>query len=161
MLNTQKEQQDKILEDIFEESKGETESLRQELTLKKEELAPVIKERTTFQTALETAVTKVKLLEDSTTRAKEQLKAAERELAALDVTQENKRATIISFEKELSQAKARIVDAQREDDRLQEQEKVLAKRNADLTVGSMFIFKSVLSLLRQRNCARLSVPGFW
>ncbi len=139
MLTKQKEQQDVILEAIFEESKGETESLRQELKLKKEELAPIIQERTTFQAALDTALTEVKLLEDSTTRAKEQLESAEKELAALDVTQENKRANIVSFEEELSESKKRVAEAQVEDDRLREEEKLFAKRNAELMVRSMII----------------------
>ena len=135
ILTDQKQEQDAVLEEIFEESKGETETLREQLKLKKEELAPIVQERTIYQAALDTAKTEVNLLEDSTTRAKEQVQAAEKELAALDTIQETKRTDLETFEKELTLSKKRVVEAQREDLQLGEDEKILGKRNAELMVS--------------------------
>lgn len=135
-LTTEKTEQDAILETIFEESKGETEALRQELKIKKEELAPIIQERTVFQAALDTAMTEVNLLEDSTRRVREQLEAAEKELAELDSTQESKRAQLESSQSELEASNKRILEAKEEDIKLCEEEKSLAKHNAELMVRS-------------------------
>ncbi len=133
-LNANKTKQDGVLEEIFEESKGETESLRQRLKLKKDELAPIIQERNQFQTALDTAQTEVDLLNDSTTRAKEQYDSAETELAQMDQKQQNLRMLLQSSEKELRESKIRLNEAQSEDKNLTSDEKSLAKRNAELMV---------------------------
>ena len=135
-LTKQKEEQDAKLEQIYEESKGETEELRCELNIKKKELAPVSRERNQFQTALDTAITEVNLLEDSTKRAQEQLKRVEIELAALDTTEDCKRSNLENMERELEQSKKRLEEAQKEDIECSEQEKILAKRNAELMVSS-------------------------
>jgi septal ring factor EnvC (AmiA/AmiB activator) len=58
----------------------------------------VKQERAVFQSALDTATTEVKLIEDTTTRAKEQLDAAEKELAALDGKQASKRDELAKCE---------------------------------------------------------------
>lgn len=151
-LTKEKEKQDAILEKIFEESKGETEALREQLQLKKGELAPIIQERSVFQATLDTAVTEVNLLEDSTRRAREQLESTEKELAELDATQESKRLALLSSQKELDDAKVRVEEAKKEDIKLSEDEKMLAKRSADLTVRTLnlcqqFYFYTFISLL--------------
>ena len=135
-----KTKQDKCLEEIFEESKGETESLRCALKVKKDELAPVAQERVQFQSALDTAQTEVDLLNDLTTRAKEQFDAAVNELAELDEKQHNLREMLNSHEKELLESKERLSSAHTEDRNLGIKEKKLAKRNAELMVGFPFFF---------------------
>jgi structural maintenance of chromosome 4 len=129
-----KNEQDAELEEIFEETKGVTERLRRELEEKTQELAPVTQERAIFQSALDTAATEVKLLEDSTTRAKEQIDAVENELETLDSKQNQLRSTFAGFEDELDQSKQRIVEAEQEDELLSGNEKNLSKKYADLTV---------------------------
>ncbi len=133
-LHQSKNDHDATLERIFDETKGVTEKLRRELEAKTQELAPVSQERTVFQSALDTATTEVKLLEDSTTRAKEQVLAAERELESLDSKQDAMRKKLGKAEDELQQSKQRIVDAVEEEKGLEEKEQVLSKRYADLTV---------------------------
>lgn len=132
-LTLRKEEEDATLEAIFEETKGVTEKLRKELEQKSQELAPVTQDRVVFQSALDTALTEVKLLEDSTTRAKEQVDASEKELATLDSKQDEKRKKLSEFEDELAQSQQRIIDAQTEEENLAETEKVLTKRHAQLT----------------------------
>jgi structural maintenance of chromosome 4 len=129
-----KNEQDAELEEIFEETKGVTERLRRDLEEKTQELAPVTQERAIFQSALDTAATEVKLLEDSTTRAKEQIDAVENELETLDSKQNQLRSTFAGFEDELDQSKQRIVEAEQEDELLSGNEKKLSKKYADLTV---------------------------
>jgi len=132
-LTMDKAEQDAKLEEIFEETKGVTAQLRRELEEKAQELAPVTQERAVFQAALDTAATEVKLLEDSTTRAKEQVDAAEEELETLDSKQDILRSKLAGFEDELEQSKQRIIDAQQEDEKLNESEKKLSKKYTDLT----------------------------
>ena len=141
-LSHQKEVEEEKLEAVFEESKDETEKLRQELELKTKELSPVKRELAEFQAALDTAMTEVKLLEDTTTRAKEQVAAAEKELASLDSTQEKKRASLSKAEDELAESKERVVEAQMEDTELAKQEKILAKSHAEMIVSKMILFPS-------------------
>jgi len=138
-LTEAKAKEDAKLEEIFEESKGETEQLRRELEKKTHELAPVSQERAVFQASLDTARTEVKLLEDSTTRAKEQLSAAEKELSSLDTTQEAKRVELAKLEDGLAESKQRVVDAQKEDEALAHQEKDLSKRNMELMVRALIL----------------------
>ena len=139
-LSLRKVKADEKLEAIFEESKDETEQLRQQLEVKTKELAPITQERAEFQAALDTAMTEVKLLEDTTTRAKEQVAAAEKELASLDSTQEKKRTSLAKAEDELAESKERVVEAQREDTELAKQEKVLAKHHAEMIVSNLILF---------------------
>jgi len=127
-------EQDATLEEIFEETKDVTAKLRRELEQMTQELAPVTQERAVFQAALDTAATEVKLLEDSTTRAKEQVEASEKELESLDSKQDEMRTKLAGFEDELAQSKQRIVDARKEDNELAETEKTLSKSYGDLTV---------------------------
>lgn len=134
-LTQLKEDEDAKLEAIFEETKGVTEKLRKELEQKTLESAPVTQDRVVFQSALDTALTEVKLLEDSTTRAKEQVQSAENELATLDFKQQEKRQKLSEFEDELAQSQQRIVDAQVEDDILAEKEKIFSKNHSQLTVS--------------------------
>lgn len=153
-MTAYKSEQDKCLEEIFEESKGETESLRRALKAKKDELAPVAQERIQFQSALDTAQTEVDLLNDLTTRAKEQFDAAESELAEMDEKQQNLQTMLHSHEKELVESKDRLNSARAEDQKLGLNEKKLAKRNAELMVRfSMqfshkhFLFLTILKLM--------------
>jgi len=127
-----KAEEDTKLEAIFEQVKGKTEKLRVELEEKTQELAPVKQERTVYQAALDTAVTEVKLMEDSTTRAKEQLDASEKELASLSDTQKSKRDDLAACEDELAESKQRVVDAEKEEKELAETEKTLATKNSAL-----------------------------
>jgi chromosome segregation ATPase len=133
-LKEEKVHQDAKMEEIFEETKGITEKLRRELEEKTQELAPVVQERSIFQAALDTAMTEVQLLEDSTTRAKEQVENAEKELGSIDSKQEQLRRKLANFEDELSASKKRIINAEKEDEELAETEKVLSKKYSDLTV---------------------------
>jgi len=134
-LTERNSEEDAKLEQIYEETKDVTHKLRAELESKTQELAPVNQERAVFQAALDTAETEVKLLEDSTTRAKEKLAAAEEELATLDQTQQSKREELVACEEELAKSKDRIVEANQEEKVLVEKEAKLAKRNKDLLVS--------------------------
>jgi structural maintenance of chromosome 4 len=149
-----KVQEDEKLEVIFEEMKGITDQLRLELEEKTQELAPVKQERAVFQAALDTAETEVKLLEDSTTRAKEKLDAAETELASLDTTQAKKREELAACEDELEASKQRIIDAEMEQQELEKKEGFLAKRNKQLMVRCLFCVRISL----QNNISTL-VPS--
>ena len=82
------------------------------------ELAPVKQERAVLQAALDTVETELKLIEDSTNRAKERLESSEEELAALDDNQNEKRSTLKSKEKELDSSKTEIVSLEQEDKEL-------------------------------------------
>jgi structural maintenance of chromosome 4 len=145
-----KAHEDEKLEEIFEEMKGVTDKLRGELEEKTQELAPVKQERAVFQAALDTAETEVKLLEDTTTRAKEKLIAAETELASLDSTQAKKRDELAACEDELTESKQRIIDAEKEEQELAQKEGSLARRNKELMVcidGVVFVECFIRSLV--------------
>ena len=130
-----KSKEDAVLESIYEEVKEVTQGLRRELEAKTQELAPVKQERAVFQAALDTAETEIKLLEDSTTRAKQRLFSSEEELSALDETQESKRQQLSAHQDELEKAKDRIAKAEEEDKGLAQREEELAKRSKELTVS--------------------------
>jgi len=127
-----KAEEDAKLEDIFEQVKGKTDQLRVELEEKAQELAPVKQERAVYQNALDEATTEVKLMEDSTTRAREQLEVSEKELASLSDTQQKKRDDLAACEDELAESKQRVVDAEEEEKALAETEKTLAAKNSAL-----------------------------
>lgn len=131
-LTEQKAAEDGKLEAIYDEMKGLTQQLRTDLERKTQELAPVKQERAIFQAALDTAQTEVRLLEDSTTRAKEKLVAAEEELASLDAQQEAKRQELAACEMELSQAQERMMECEQEEKILADREGKLAKRHQNL-----------------------------
>ena len=130
-----KTKEDSVLETIEEEVKGVTQGLRRELEAKTQELAPVKQERSVFQAALDTAKTEIKLLEDSTTRAKQRLASSEEELAALDDTQESKRQQLTAHQDELEKTRTRISEAEVEDKELEKREEQLTKRSRELTVS--------------------------
>lgn len=144
VLTEKKEVEDAKLETIYEEMKGVTEGLRLQLEEKTQELAPVQQERSVFQAALDTATTEVKLLEDSTTRAKEQLAVAEKELASLDETQSSKRSELSSLDDELESSKERVEEAKNEDRVFVEKEKSLVKNYAQLMVRKLDVFNHTL-----------------
>lgn len=126
--------EDSKLEIIFEETKVITEKLRLELEEKTQELAPLQQERTVFQNAFDTAQMEVKLLEDTVSRAKEQLEKAEDELSSLDSKQTATRRELKECEKELASSKSRVDEAEREHRELGENEATLSKKSTDLLV---------------------------
>lgn len=123
------------LEKIYEEIKQTTDSIRPELEAKKRNLAPIEREKAVFQSSLDTALTEVKLLEDSTSRAKEQLKTAEAELNSLDNVQEKKRRKVESYKKEVEESEGRIICAKEEEANLAQKEEALNKKYSELMVG--------------------------
>lgn len=134
-MSEQKTSEDIKLDQIHDEMKGATQKLRAQLEQKNQELAPVNQERAIFQAALDTAGTEVKLLEDSTTRAKERLAAAEVELASLDEIQQSKRDELAACEQDLSKARDRIAEAEQEEKVLAEKEASLIQRSRDVLVS--------------------------
>lgn len=134
-LSTAKTEEDAKLEKIFDDIKGVTQQLRSELEEKLQELAPINQEKSEFQNKLDTAETKVHLLEDSTLRAKSKLADAQEELATLDEKQIAKRSELTAAEHELEAAKGRIIDAQQEDKALADKENKLGGKLKDLTVS--------------------------
>ena len=77
----------------------------------------------------------MKLLTDSTNRAKERLFSAETELAALDETQETKRKNLTATKKELSDAKETMISLQSEDKELLQKEERLGKHHKEIIVS--------------------------
>lgn len=128
-----KASEDEKLEKIYEEIKVETDSLRPVLEEKKRNLAPIERERAVYQSSLDTAIMEVKLLEDSTARAKEQLHAAEKELNSLDDVQEAKRIRYEECKEEVKHAEQRIIDANAEEVSLTEKENALTEKYSELT----------------------------
>jgi structural maintenance of chromosome 4 len=126
--------EDGKLEVIFDDMKGTTEKLRKDLEQKTLELAPVSQERAILQSAVDTALTEVKLLEDMTTRAKDQLSSAEKELATIDSLQDTKRNELEKCEDDLMQSKQRLTDAEKEDVILAKEEEALTKQSNELLV---------------------------
>ncbi|KAL9189612.1 hypothetical protein ACHAXT_009287 [Thalassiosira profunda] len=127
-----KTEEDAKLEIIFEETKEVTETLRLELEEKTQELAPMQQERTVFQNSLDTAQMEVNLLEDTVSRALEQLGSAEKELASLDDKQKAKKAELREGEQELASSKKRVSEAQGELEELAVKEGSLSKKNTEL-----------------------------
>ena len=76
-------------------------------------------------------------MEDSTTRAMEQLEVSEKELASLSDTQQKKRDELATCEDELAESKQRVIDAEAEEKALAETEKTLAAKNSALMVSCM------------------------
>ena len=130
-----KSEEDTKLEAIFEETKGVTERLRHELEEKTQELAPMQQERTVFQNSLDTAQMEVNLLEDTVSRALEQLQSAEAELSSLDEKQNAKRTELKECDKELATSKERVGLAEGELKELGLKETGLAKRSTELVVS--------------------------
>lgn len=127
--------EDSKLEVIFEETKGITEKLRLELEEKTQELAPLQQERTVFQNAFDTVQMEVKLLEDTVSRALEQLEKSEEELSSLDSKQIATRNEYKECEKELASSEARVAEAEKEFRELGEKEATLSKKSTDLLVS--------------------------
>merc|ERR1719253_1485604 len=120
-----KAEEDAKLEVVFEETREVTERLRRELEEKTQELAPLKQERTVFQNSLDTAQTEVTLLEDTVSRASDQLRKSERELASLDGKEATKR-------EELATGRRRVGEAEGELRELTDREAALAKKSTDL-----------------------------
>mmetsp|Transcript_40140 Transcript_40140/g.83997 ORF Transcript_40140/g.83997 Transcript_40140/m.83997 type:complete len:1377 (+) Transcript_40140:128-4258(+) len=127
-----KTSEDSKLEVVFEETKSITEQLRLELEEKTQELAPLQQERTVFQNSFDTAQMEVNLLEDTVSRALEQLESAEKELSSLDNKQKSKRAEFTELEEELATGKERVGEAEAELNELTQKESTLAKKSTDL-----------------------------
>ena len=138
-LTEDKAAEDEKLEAIFEETKGITDQLRVQLEEKTQELAPVNQERAVFQADLDTANTEVKLLTDAQSRAKSQFEATEKELANLDEKQGRKRDDLAKWEDELTAARSRIQEAEKEEAELAKKEASLSKRNKELMVSILYL----------------------
>lgn len=138
-LAGRREEEDAKLDKIHDEMKGVTQKLRTQLEEKTQELAPVNQERAVFQANLETAETEVRLLEDSTSRAKERLKASEEELETLDEKQQGKRNELAECKDQLSKVKSRIVEAEQEEKSFAEKEGTLIQRSRDLLVSGLLL----------------------
>lgn len=136
VLIEEKASEDEKLGEIQLESKAVTDKLRVQLDAKTQELAPVNQERAVKQAAIDTASTEVNLLTDTQNRAKEQLAAAEKDLDSLDQTQEEKRQELSACEDELAESTQRIVDAEKEEQKLAQKEITLAKRNTEFMVSA-------------------------
>ena len=129
-----KAEEDAKLEVVFEETREVTERLRRELEEKTQELAPLKQERTVFQNSLDTAQTEVTLLEDTVSRASDQLRKSERELASLDGKEATKREELRECEEELATGRRRVGEAEGELRELTDREAALAKKSTDLLV---------------------------
>jgi len=130
-VSQQKIKEDAKLEHLFDEMKEKTQELRGLLEAKTLELAPILQERAVYQADLDTATMEVKLLEDSTRRAQQQLSSAKKELSSLDKNQSTAKDTLKKNEKEFLQAKDRLQDAKEEEKSLQEDEKKLAAKSSE------------------------------
>ncbi|GKY99335.1 hypothetical protein MPSEU_000888500 [Mayamaea pseudoterrestris] len=135
-LSISKAEEDEKLETIHEETKGVTQQLRAELEVKTQELAPIQQERSKFQNKLDTAETKVRLLEDATTRAKAKLAEAETEVLSLDDKEKSTRSELATTQDELTESSNRIVDAENECKVLTEKEGKLSIKMKDLMIRS-------------------------
>lgn len=135
LLTAKKASEDETLGEIQEESKEVTDTLRAELDLKSQELAPVNQELAVKQAAIDTANTEVNLLTDAQNRAKDQLTAAEQELASLDGNQAKMNQEIVALKNESLKLTQRTVDAEKEEQVLSQKEIILAKRNMEFMVS--------------------------
>jgi chromosome segregation ATPase len=133
----QKEIEDAALENMEEETKGKTHTFRSELESKMQQLAPMQQEKAEFQNHLDTAQTRVQLLQEATASAKTKLANATKELASLDQTQQNKRDELASSEDELEQCKNRISEIEKEDAQYAQGEIKLAAKTKDLRVSDL------------------------
>jgi structural maintenance of chromosome 4 len=134
MLIETKAEEDAKLEVIEGEINVVTQQIRRQLEAKTTELAPVKQERAVLQAALATAVTELRILEESTNRAKERLLSSETELAELDEKQESKRRAFKDQEEELKKSRQGIVDLEQEDRDIVIEEDALGKKQKDLLV---------------------------
>ncbi|KAL3910268.1 MAG: hypothetical protein SGILL_007759, partial [Bacillariaceae sp.] len=132
VLTESKATEDAKLEEIEEETKVVTQQIRHKLEAKSTELAPVKQERAVLQAALDTTVTELKILEDTTNRAKERLASAETEMEELDEKQERKRQAFQDQEKQLTEAKQTITDLEKEDHQIAGKEESLGKKHKEL-----------------------------
>ena len=137
-----KSSEDIKLESIFEETKGITEQLRLELEEKTQELAPLQQERTVYQNSLDTAQMEVNLLEDTVSRALDQLENATKELSSLDGKQSSMRVELDELTKTLAGSKERVSEAEGELKELTQKEGELAKKSTELLVSWLVVFWS-------------------
>ena len=133
-----KSSEDIKLESIFEETKGITEQLRLELEEKTQELAPLQQERTVYQNSLDTAQMEVNLLEDTVSRALDQLENATKELSSLDGKQSSMRVELDELTKTLAGSKERVSEAEGELKELTLKEGELAKKSTELLVSWLY-----------------------
>lgn len=142
-LSEDKVKEDAKLEKIEDETKLVTQKIRHQLEAKTQELAPVKHQRAVLQAALDTAETELKLMEDSTNRAKERLESAEEELAALDGTQDTKRKNLMETEQELTDSKTKIESLKKEDQMQAQKEGSLGRQHKESIVsigGTSLVF---------------------
>ena len=134
-LTEKKSKEDEKLETIYDDIKDVTDQLRVEVEAKSQELAPVNEERVTFQAELDTAMTEMNLLKDTTSRAEQQLQSVESELAGLDASQAAKQQELHDCEQELAASTKRIDESKQECERLAQQETALSKRSKEIMVS--------------------------
>ena len=146
-LTQRKNKEDEKLDKIEDETKGVTQKLRRQLEAKTQELAPVKQERAVLQAALDTAETELKILEDSTNRAKQRLSEAEKELASLDGNEDSKREALNLKQDELKNAKESISNLKSEDKELSGKEENLGRHHKDLLVSFENTLEHVICVL--------------
>jgi structural maintenance of chromosome 4 len=134
MIIETKAEEDTKLEKIEEETKVVTQRIRRQLEVKTIELAPVKQERSVLQASLATAVTELRILEESTNRATERLLSSEKELAELDEKQESKCREFKDQEQELKKSKQSIATLEQEDRDISAQADALGMEHKELLV---------------------------
>jgi structural maintenance of chromosome 4 len=134
-LAQRKTEEDKKLDEIQDYVKEKTKEIRAELEAKTKELAPVSQELNNFKVALDMVQTEMKILEESTTHAKERLASSEEELASLDEKEQSKKEEFAKAEADLEKINVRLLDVENEEQGLAGRESALASRSRDLLVG--------------------------
>ena len=122
ILETQKTEA-AVLDELFQARRAETKSLRQELDQITTSLAPLIEDRSTAQSKLATAQTAVSLATSATQQLERQCQSATNELAQLDANQQSQKDRLAQTHREIQEK-----TVQRE--KLQEEDRVLAGREA-------------------------------
>jgi structural maintenance of chromosome 4 len=133
------------LDAIDEETKVITQKVRLDLETLTGELAPVRQERAVLQAALDTTETELKILIDSTTRAKQRLDAAAEELATIDETKTSKLKQISEREDEMKAAMQLIANLGKEDLELASVEASLENRRGQVVVSRSVVSECHLS----------------
>lgn len=123
------------LEALDVDTNTATQQVRRELEIKTGELAPVKQDRAVLQAALDTTETELKILVDSTNRAKHRLDSAEHELASIDDTKIKTMKDIENKEQEINDSMQLISKLEKEDVDLASSESALEKRYGELVVS--------------------------
>lgn len=130
-----KAKEDANLEILEEGAKGLTQTVRLKLEQKLADLAPVREQRASLQAAFDTAETELKICADSSTRAKQRLEKARKELASIDATKHSKMKQITDNESVMKETATIITELEKEDLELSVGEASLDQRHTDLVVS--------------------------